>query len=215
MLLRKNSDEKLGQKVGQHVNTILAEYKANERDRRGLVNRPRYVAAKSALVSMGSPAVTGLVEKLLDCWASEQQIERDVANTIAEVIGEIGDPKAIDPLLELLGEPIPELAYALAAIQHPDAVRGLIAALADPTKTTSAIVGLTHTVLCRDEVVSLVITELRTNASINVRFEAAYALEILGVGRSAAIEALRDALDDESQSVSNRADRSLRELGFR
>ena len=79
------------------------------------------IKAVEALVNMGSQAVTYLIEIMRRKYSPGR-------NRAAEILGKIGDPRAVEPLVEALGDE--DIRYAaaeaLSSIQDPKALHFLL-----------------------------------------------------------------------------------------
>jgi HEAT repeat protein len=64
------------------------------------LRQPKYISEKAAesLVRIGSASVKPLIDRL------EETTDRDLQKKILKLLGEIGDKKAIEPLLHALGD---------------------------------------------------------------------------------------------------------------
>ena len=88
-------------------------------------------AVTEALVKIGAPAMEPLIAALKD----KDSKDSDVRQAAAEALGEIKDPRAVEPLIAALKDEDSDVraaaAYALGEIKDPRAVEPLIAALKD------------------------------------------------------------------------------------
>jgi HEAT repeat protein len=70
----------------------------------GLMNMPKHKRAKADLVNIGPDAVPLLIQVMTAPRAPrdtpEGDLEYDLAGDIAGMLGEIGDPRAVQPLLD-------------------------------------------------------------------------------------------------------------------
>ncbi|HYR86514.1 MAG TPA: HEAT repeat domain-containing protein [Terriglobia bacterium] len=163
---------------------------------------------KSALNTIGGPAVDALTARLHDP-------DKTVRNAAAEVLGEIRDTRAIEPLRQLMdGEPDEAVrrtaAYALARIGTPMAFEPLRAALGDSSDDVRRIAADGIGSL-RDSRALDTLVEVLRDSSPAVRRIAASALG--GIGDRRALEPLLGALDDPEQAVVDAAANSLAAFG--
>jgi HEAT repeat protein len=79
------------------LDTLRRQHRENNQRGVGLMNMPKHRRAKEDLVGMGADAVPALIAVLTA--EREGDVEDGVAGDIAEVLGEIGDPRAVGPLL--------------------------------------------------------------------------------------------------------------------
>jgi HEAT repeat protein len=145
--------------------------------------------ASAALLRIGTPAV----EELLRYLANDKELEGvtpELREQVARVLGKIGDPRTVDPMLQIVADPSAsprlreEAARVLGLLGDGRAVMPLMAALAE----TSA-------------------------AAVNIRAEAARALGRLG--DTAPVPALIDAVGDPDDKIRTYAVEALGELGDR
>jgi len=96
-------------------------------------------AVFSALVSMGAPTIDLLTEALSDG-------RETIAATAAWALGQIGDPRALEPLVAALRHPMPAVqqaaAHALGSLHLADAVEPLVSALVAGCPSEPAIAAL-------------------------------------------------------------------------
>lgn len=143
--LRRSQPPKEPDAVYAQIEIMRDETAANERDNRGLQNRPRYTKARDTLIGMGAEAVPTLIEALqqsLDANEEKHQLPADIVN----LLGKIGDPRAIEPLSSLLHGSMPTFAaVALGTIGSPDAKAVLLGALETEELREYAAKGLAFT----------------------------------------------------------------------
>jgi len=94
-----------GAVVDKALASMASEIKANERDGRGLVNRPRYVTAKDSIVKLGASATPHVLRHLEHLKTAERgSTERDLGEDVIEILGKLRDPDAVPELAKLLPE---------------------------------------------------------------------------------------------------------------
>jgi HEAT repeat protein len=117
------------------IAVLRQQQQENNVRRVGLMNMPKHKRAKDDLTCLGSDAVPALLAVLATprkpaSEAPDDYIENDVANDIAEVLGAIGDARAVEPLMACFRQYIVTAPRALA--QFPAGVDALLGALDDP-----------------------------------------------------------------------------------
>ena len=112
-----------GEKTDSRVESIIQDMGSED-----VTPRSRSEAA-SALVEIGEPAVEPLIQALNDPNAKDW-----VRMSMADTLGKIGDPRAVEPLISALGDEAvvrSAATSALGKIGDPRAVEPLISALGD------------------------------------------------------------------------------------
>lgn len=190
----------------------------HENDQRGigLMNMPKHQRAKRDLVVMGADAVPALVQVLVAPHAStdtpEGQVEDGVANDIAEVLGDIGDPRAVEPLMAQFKRHIVSAQPALASFSA--GVDALLRGLGDSDEFVRGccIRGLGLAKVERALAAGGVAKALGDSDASN-RGDAALAARRLGVADPQLVAALqRVATDDPSERVRGKAQDAIWEL---
>ena len=119
------------------IRDAYEQYEANHDS--GL-NTPKYRRATEELASLGPAVVPLLIEVLqaprADGYSAEANVDRDVANDVAEALGAIGDARAIGPLMQAGREFITEAPRALS--MFPEGREALYAGLGDPDEWVRA-----------------------------------------------------------------------------
>ncbi|MFQ3566789.1 MAG: HEAT repeat domain-containing protein [Aggregatilineales bacterium] len=163
-------------------------------------------AAEAALIAIGTPAVLPLIAALRsERWGEEMGA--------ISCLGELGDPRAIQPLIERLDDDrdrLRAIGSALAAF-GAQALRPLIYALAHGTD--SARRGAAHLLgQYRDPLAASALIAALGDLNASVRAAAAGALAAHVDAR--AVEPLIDALSDEDPAVRENAVRALGETAL-
>ena len=164
--------------------------------------------AIEALVEMGRPAVKPLIAALKDRYSQRRQ-------GAAVALGEIGDPRAVEPLITIaLGDEDEEVRWAAAGalgrIKDPRAVEPLIAALRDEDRRIREGAARTLGKIKDPRAVKPLIVALR-DEDPDVRRRAARALGWIKNLR--AVTPLVAVLRDEDRWVRRRAAKVLGEIG--
>jgi len=189
-----------------------------EREQRNITmdKLPRHKRAKQDLISMGGDAVPALVEALGDSPAytdaPSSYVERDVTHDIADVLGDIGDPRAVEPLMAQFKNHITSAPMALA--KFPEGVDALLRGMndADAFMRSCCIQGLGHAKVDRVRAAKGIAKGLGDPSWEN-RFTAALAVFPLRVADPELIgELRRAAASDPSDRVRGKADDALRAL---
>jgi len=161
-------------------------------------------------LQIGKPAVEPLI-RALRSWGEEKKPLR-----AAEVLGEIGDPRAAAPLVELLGDEKlgakKEIQEAIVKLRKP-AVPELI----DAMKNYRGLVERRDRTLRRIiEILAKIGDEQAIEPLINILRESGVQLEAaraLGeIGNEVAVEPLINALDNECEDVRYQAAESLKKI---
>lgn len=202
-MFRKRSPE---EKVQAELATMRQERTDNERDCIGLVNRPRYVRSKQRLQGMGASAVEPLIEVIQKTPAppsdyeqrtTEDELNIGIAADAAEVLAEIGDPRAVAPMLDRIDDFF-GLHYSLAKM--PDGVQALIDTLAepdgDPGVRFAAASGLKGATTRREDAMQALLDIVAARTQ-DVLMPAVDSLGTLGDGDRRAIDALAALVADE------------------
>lgn len=161
-------------------------------------------ASTNALIDIGEPAVSSLIEALKD----ENPQVRSYA---ALALGEIRDKKAVEPLMEILDDPSPEVrrnaAYSLGEIGDIKAVEPLIELLKDEdvevVRFTVIALGLLKDPRATEPICEVMDRDdARTQHEGNpdIRHQAIYALE--EIGDPACTDTLLDLLGDKELGCS-------------
>ncbi|MCC7210816.1 MAG: hypothetical protein E3K40_09250 [Candidatus Brocadia sp.] len=142
--------------------------------------------------------------------ALSKNTDLSIVCAIIEALGQIGDPRAVDPLLGFLTHKEPQVrectAAALGKLRDGRAVNALIAALNDEQERVrwyaADSLGKIGDPVCADSLIKLL-----SDASARVRESA---VEALGqIGNEQAIESLIKALQDSDKRVAEQAAESL------
>lgn len=182
----------------------------------GLMNMPKHQRAKQELVSMGAEAVPALLQALSAPRAStdtpQGQIDDGVANDIADVLGDIGDPRAVGPLMAEFKHYIVGAQSALASF--PAGVEALLDGLDDPDEFVRGccVQGLGLAKVDRASAAQGIVCVLEDPHDQN-RWHAALAAWHLGLADPELISGLqRVAANDPSERVRNKAQDALQQL---
>jgi HEAT repeat protein len=182
----------------------------------GLMNMPKHKQALEELKSLGPGAVPTLLEALsaprVDPETVEGYVQDGVANDVAEVLGAIGDPRAVGPLMAAGQEYIVSAPRALATFS--DGIDALLAALDDPDDAIRAtsIRGLAFATRDRDRVLEA-ITRTLSDGSAQVRRTGAQAALIFEVADLALVAKLERVMrEDHEDSVRKMAENAYRRL---
>jgi HEAT repeat protein len=156
------------------------------------------INAKMALVRIGEAAVEPLIKSLKDK-------NEGVRRWAAETLGDIGDPRAVDPLVAAMNDeyhPLGKAAWALATLRDPRAVEALIKALGhkDLGVVWSAADALAR---IRDTRAIEPLIAMLTHKDVQVRKNAIRSLSNMGDPR--AVEPLIARLTDEEWMVRSNA----------
>jgi hypothetical protein len=136
-----------GAVVDKALASMALEIKANERDGRGLMNRPRYVTAKDSIVKLGASATPHLLRHLEHLKTAERgSTERDLGEDVIEILGKLRDPDAVPELAKLLPEFWVSLPNALASTDEGTQVLLAAAASSDRTLRANAMASGTRTI---------------------------------------------------------------------
>lgn len=151
------------------------------------------------LVQIGEPAVESLIRALRDD-------DRWVRRGVAEALGRIEDRRAVEPLIEVLGDELAawEAAEALGQIGDGRAIEPLIAAMRDELVGWAAAEAL---VQIGAPAVEPLIGALGDELARRAAAEA-----LVKIGESA-VEPLIRALQDRDRTVRQAAAKALREIG--
>jgi HEAT repeat protein len=161
---------------------LLAELRRQHEENRirevGLMNMPKHRQTLDELKGLGPGAVPTLLQTLSSPRANpdtpEGYVQDGVANDVAEALGAIGDPRAIEPLMAAGKDYIVSAPRALAAF--PDGINALVTGLDDPDEAIRAnsIQGLSFSTGDQHRVVQAIIKAL-SDGSAWVRRDAAQA----------------------------------------
>jgi HEAT repeat protein len=205
------------ERVRAALDLLAKQHRENNQRRVGLMNLPQYQRTKQELVRMGSEAVPALLQALRVPRASSDtpqgEIDDGVANDVAEVLGDIGDPRAVGPLMSLFPQYIVSAQAALA--RFPQGVAALLGGLDDTDEfiRSCCIQGLGVATVERGRAVQGITKALDDPYPANRR-AAALAAWQLGVADPQLVTALRDrAAHDDSERVRSKAGDALRQLG--
>ncbi len=167
---------------------------------------------RGAAYGLGKLRDTGALELLIH--ASLNDCDESVRCWSVEALGIIGDPMAIPPLVEILGDPNPYIVYcasvALKRLPEDEVIKVLVEAYqtSEPNLRRRIIKMLGE--MKAISAISYIIQGLN-DADKRVRYEAVEALHRIG-DRSAAYEVIK-TLHDESRDVRFAAIQTLRDLG--
>jgi HEAT repeat protein len=225
--LKRNSPTPPGPEFArEQIEIMTQEAKADEAERRGTYNRPRYQNARQTLLDMGSDAVPAMIEALeqgferakrrvatvesLDPlseerWAEESRAMEEIPSELVLLLGEIGDPRAVVPLAAVFRGPVTpptDVPAALGKIHTPEAKVVLLGALRDTasgssTKRGFAAAGLCHWEHGDSEVVEALL-EATDEANPGLARQAIHSLVRLGATEAAErLDYLSGAANDE------------------
>jgi len=166
---------------------------------------------------MGDAAVPALVEVLTQPRRGrdtpEGEVDIAIANDAADVLGDIGDPRAVPYLQGMLGEHLMVVSRALA--RTPEGVDALLEALGDPNESVrmEAALGLGFAKANHASATTALATAL-SDSSQGVWHNAANAASILRHADPVLVASLATVAEkDSTEHVRKMAARALRELG--
>lgn len=182
----------------------------------GLMNMPKHGRTLDELKGLGTGAVPTLLEALSsprpDPETPEGYVQDGIVNDVAEVLGAIGDPRAIEPLVASMAAVghnyIAGASQALA--EFPDGINALVDGLDDPDEAIRAnsIQGLAFATDDRHGVVEAITRTLR-DESAWVRRDAAQAALIVEIADPALVAELgrlmREDPDDKVRRMAENA----------
>lgn len=204
------------EQVAGALAVLQQQHEENNNRGIGLMNMPKHQQAKRGLVNIGSEAVPALLDALNAPRAKtdtpQGQVDDGVANDIADVLGEIGDPRAVGPLMAQFKNYIVSSQSALAAF--PQGVDALLHGLDDPDEfiRSCCIQGLGLAKVDRARAAQGIAKAFADPHAENRR-EAALAAWRLGVPDSELITGLRRLIaEDSSERVRGKASDALTQL---
>lgn len=216
-MIFKRQQKDPNERVHADLAVLRQQHQENNQRDIGLMNMPKHRRAKQDLVSMGADAVPALLQALDAPRANRETPEGDVewgvANDVAEVLGAIGDPRAVGPLMAQFKNYIVSAQSALAAF--PQGIEALLHGLDDSDQfiRSCCIQGLGLAKVDRPRAAQGIARAFGDPHAENRR-EAALAAWHLGVADPQLIEGLqRLAADDPSERVRDKAGDALRQLG--
>jgi HEAT repeat protein len=209
--------------VDDALEVLRQQHRENIEKHIGSLNMPKLQRARQKLVRAGPAVVPALLAFLstprVNCittdesdTTTEDEVEYDVARTVAEVLGQIGDPRAVDVLMQQARDHYVDAESALA--KFPEGVDALLRELDDDDSDMRAkcVSGLADAESDRPRVAHAMIRVL-DDPFFDTRGDAAFAARNLGVADPGLIDALkRHAVEDENDMVRKKADLALREL---
>jgi HEAT repeat protein len=201
-------------KTNAQLAILRSEHKQNEIDELGLMNRPKYLKAKSTLIALGTSAVPSLLLFIEGAPRSPEiggGLDYWVANDAIDILGDIGDPESIPALRALMGVGFVSPPIALAVMSRGAGIPALVDALKDPDRMvrSSAAKGLGA---ARTGISGIVpsLSAALGDESPHVRHAAALALANLGSQASFALPALQKvASGDPEDWVRKMASRAI------
>ena len=151
----------------------------------------------------------GDVDTLIGLLKSRYQLDREKA---ADFLGEIGDPKAVPPLIEALGDPVISwiAAESLGKLRDARAVQPLIASLASGEKWLRRNAAIALGQIGDPSAVEPLI-KLLSDRKHDVRQAAATALGM--IGSKGSVSALQLLVKDPDENVRQAAAASLEQIG--
>lgn len=208
-LFRKSPESRVEKALG----VMNAEYYADEREERGMMNRPRYVTAKESIRKLGKDATQPLLrhlERLEDAEAGSSK--KFLADDIVQLLGDSRDPSAVPELESLLPGIWPSLPTALAKTEEGTQVL-LKAARSPDERLRARAMGVWSSNYRPAEVIEALEAGLR-DADTYVRGEALSCVIARGRAEQPLITALLDMRSsDPQEKLRDRADSALRRLG--
>jgi len=167
-----------------------------------------------ALMALAVLVTTAVADEVDDLILDLKYGSPDVREEAALALGQIGDEKAVDPLIKALDDEVSwvrmRAAIALGEINDSKAIDPLIKALKDESPYVRMYAASSLVYLGKTEYLSQVLTALK-NENEDVRVEAAITLGEIGDTR--AVDPLIEALRDESDFVRMFAASALGEIG--
>lgn len=196
---------------------VLRQQREEQQQRNITLDKlPRHKRAKQDLISMGADAVPALVKALGDTPANtdtpSSNVRRDVAHDIADVLGDIGDPRAVEPLMAQFKNHITSAQDALAKFH--EGVDALLRGITDPDDLIRlcCVSGLGHAKVDRASAAKGIAKGL-SDPDSGIRFTAALAVFPLRVADPQLISELkRAAATDPSDRVRFKAEDALQAL---
>lgn len=200
--------------VLRQLTIMRDEIHRNDVEDTGLINRPKYQKAYAALVAMGEAAVPTLIETVSHLGTENRDSPDHWTRLYAvDILGKIGDPKAVPCVEAFLGKPYPQVPAALGRMQEPG-VRVLLAAITaeEDFMRGQAARGLGVCTVLQHQALQALMNCLG-DPSPNVREAAASSIGDLGNAHPKLIEALRYiAATDPADWVRRMAERSANQL---
>jgi HEAT repeat protein len=204
------------ERVHALIDVLRQQHRENNRRGVGLTSMPKYARAKRDLADLGGGAVPALIGLLSasrpDRDTPEGDVEFAVAHDIAEVLGDIGDPRAIEPMMGQFKNYVVATHGALA--KFPAGIDALLRGLDDDDDYVRGccIQGLGLATVERVRAAHGLARAL-DDAHDENRREAALAAWRLGLGDPQLVAALqRHAEQDSNDRVRDKARDALREL---
>jgi hypothetical protein len=185
--------------VLEQLAIITDELELNQIDPRGTMNRPRYNRAMATIAAMEQMAVAPLLEILDGPHGESGSVQQSVIWDVVELLGAIGDIRAVEPLRRLLAGPNPSVPLALARMKDLAGLQVLLDAVrSDPDAhvRARAASGLGSSRL-RTEGVVAALVEALGDASGHVRGHAARALGGLEIPSQPTLQALATVEHDD------------------
>lgn len=201
-----------GAQVDKAIVIITDECAADEREGLGLRNRPRYLAAKQAILKLGRDATSHVLRHLKQLEDAELgSNERYVADDLIELLGNLRDPDAVPKLSSLMGGFSATLSFALA--KTDEGTRALLEATRSPDEHIRATaMGVWSSDFRPTEVIAALESGL-VDSSAYVRHEAISSAIARGRADDRIISALRRIRSsDPDERLRERADSALRRL---
>lgn len=194
------------------IDVLRQQHEINDARDIGLINMPKHKATMDQLARMGSDAVPVLLQTLTaprhDSKTAQGQLDTGIANDVAEVLGSIGDPRAVGPLMEARKQHIIGAGHALGEFR--EGAEALIAGLDDSDDHVRVICleGLAFASIDRPRKLDAVKRGIR-DPSAWVRRTAANTALISQVGDEELIAALSQAMQqDPDETVQRMAEKA-------
>lgn len=199
--------------VQKALSIMGAEMKANDKDGRGLMNRPRYVTAQQTIRKLGQEATQPLLRSLERLrMAEDGSPAKWLANDVIELLGDTRDESAVPKIAPLLSGIWPSLPRALAKTEAGTQI--LLEAARSPNSHLRAQAMEVWASRYRPaEIVEVLVAGLRDTHQY-VRHEAVSSIMAREQAEQPIINALLDVRSsDPVEKLRDRADSALRKVG--
>jgi HEAT repeat protein len=215
-MMFKRQPKDPNERVAAALAVLRQQHRENNLRDIGLINMPKHERAMQDLVRIGADAVPALVQTLCaprpGTDTPQGQVEDGVANDIADVLGDIGDPRAVEPLTAQFQHYIVTAQRALA--RFPQGVDALLGGLDDSDEFVRCccVQGLGFARADRARA-AMGITKALDDPYDHNRERAAMAARLLGYAEPQLISRLQQvAADDPTRRVRDKALDALHQL---
>lgn len=208
------------ERVHAALTVLRQQQEMNNEQGIGTDNMPKFQRTKRDLERMGPDAVPALVDALgaprADRDTPQGEVDQAVAETVAKILGNIGDPRAVGPLFSMLHAGRYLASASIALGKTPEGFDALLDGLDHSNKTVrrDCIRGLKVAKIDRDRAAGGLAKALGDPEAENRR-QAALAARQLDVASPQLVDALRRlaSSEDEHRPVREAADNALNALG--